>query len=1031
MARPIGTGIVCAGVLLVGVVSLSRLAVDLLPSVDFPQISILTTYEGVAPQEMETLITRPIEQAVGTIDGIDEIEAISAEGISRVELQFAWGTNLDVAVADVRGKLDRIADELPEDAERPVVHKFDLSSVDIATIGLSGTGDPRRLRNIAEETISRRLERITGVAAVGVDGGRVREIRVELDASTLISLGISASEVVNALASDNRNVSAGDMRATREEVLVRTVGQWESPEEIDGVLVAVRDGRPVYVRDLGTVVDGVRELQTVQWVDSDPGITLDIAKQSGANTIEVIEDLRAAIAEINADYEGRLRLVMLRNSGDYIENAVANVQQSALYGAVLAVLILLIFLRDLRATLLVGAAIPLSVIATFALMFLADFSLNLISFGGLAIGIGMLVDNSIVILENIYRKREEGVGRVRAAIEGAREVGPSVIAGTATTIAVFAPVVFLGGFAGVFFGEMASVVSFALGCSLLAAITLVPTVAARFSARTRAPGPVSRGLETSLGRLERGYQRFLSRAIRAPWFVVACAVVLLLASVRLSATIGFEMMPETDEGRVDIDFEMPVGTPVEQTAQVAKEIEQRTLEVIRPEEITGIVTTAGAEGWWSAGGHEGEVEINLVPVSQRERGTGDIEAALRDAIKDMPGVELSIDARSTNFLMRIVRGRSGDRLAVEIRGHDLEDAARLADRVVKSMQSIPGVVDVRIDRNKGLRERTVIVDAARAAEYGLTRAAVADTVETYLLGTVATRFRDGGDEFDVRVQLRPEDNQQVEKLADLPIVTASGEAVPLSSVATFGGRRGPSEISREGQERVLEVLGDVSGRPLSDVVAELDRAIDQIEMPRGFSLAIAGEHEEQQETFSSLIAGLVLAVLLVYAVMAFQFESIRHPLVILTAVPFGFVGVAIALAATGTTFNMNSFLGAIVLVGIAVNNAIVLVDYTNLLRREQGFDLVTAIVESGRRRLRPIMMTTLTTCFAMMPLAIGLGAGSEIQAPLARVVVGGLLASTLVTLILVPCIYYLIERRRADPATSAPATVRALHDADA
>jgi len=1021
--RPIGTGVLCAAVVVVGAFALDRLPVDLLPEVDFPRISVVTQYPGVGPEEVEALLTRPIEQAVRSVAGIRDIEAVSSEGLSRVQLQFAWGVDLDAAVNDVRSYLDRLANSLPVEADRPVVYKFDLASVPIANIGLIADGDPRRLRYLADEVLAPRFERVEGVAAVTVRGGRVREVRVELDAGKLIAEGITAAEVSAALGRDNRNVSAGDMRDTGREVLVRAIGEWVDASEIEEVVVARRAGRPIYVRDLATVRDTFREVRSELWIDGVPGITMRVSKQPGTNTISAVEGLRAELERINREHDGQLRVVLLSNAADYIRSAVTNVQTAALFGGLLAILVLLFFLHDLRSTFLIALAIPLSVVATFALMFFADYSLNVISFGGLALGIGLLVDNAIVILENIHRKREEGLSRSEAAIEGAREVGPAVVAGTLTTIAVFAPVVFLAGFAGVFFGEMAAVVVFALACSLAMALTLVPSFAARLMRRRRPrqdtiPARVGGAIEGGVGAVERAYQRLLRRCLRAPWFVIAVALVLFAGSFKLASEVGVELMPETDEGLIDVDVDLAVGTPLERTSVVIRDVEQRIRAVVRPEEAAALVTSAGPTNWWRpGGGHEGEVEVVLSPISARDRGVSEIMAEVRGVVSGIPDARIRIRARSQNFLMRLMRGSAGERLVVEVRGYDLDTAAKLAQQISEIMAGIEGVADVRVDRQDGLEERTVHVDSARAADVGLTRGQVAETLETYVLGRVATRMRDAGEEIDVRVVLRDADRKAIERLAGLPILTADGSAVPLSTVATVGGRRGPTTIARRGQERVLNIFGGISARPLSEVVGELDEALARLERPAGFTVSIAGEQEQQDETFAGLFVGIILAVLLVYAVMAVQFESLRLPLVVMAALPFGFVGVVLTLLLTGTTFNMNSFLGAIALVGIAVNNAIVLVDYINLLRREQGFGLVQAVLEGGRRRLRPILMTTLTTGLAMLPLAFGIGEGGEVQAPLARVIVGGLLASTVVTLVIVPSLYYLAERGRERVAT--------------
>ncbi len=1024
--RPIGVTVLCVAVSILGWIAVTRLPVDLLPEVDFPRISIVTSYEGVGPEEMENLLTRPIEQAVSTIDGVTEITGESAEGLSRVQLQFNWGTNLDTAVNDVRAQLDRLRARLPEDADQPTVLKFDISSTPVATLGLSGTGDPRRLRYLADELLTRRLERLEGIASVEVNGGRVREIRVELDMARLVALGVSGDQVVRALSNDNRNVAAGDMAESGREVLVRTMGELNDVAEIENVLVtrsgrvtnpsdfANGPGRPVYVRDVATVTDAFQEIKSEQWVDGQPGIVMRVSKQSGANTVEVVERLKEELAKINAEYEGRARVIIVHDSAQYIESSITNVRESAIVGALLAVIVLLAFLRDIRATFVITLVIPFSILATFALMFFSGYSLNLISFGGLALGIGNLLDNAIVILENIYRKHEGGMPARQASVEGAREVTGPMLAGTLTTIAVFAPVVFMEGFAGVFFAELAMVVVFSQACSLIVAVTLVPMLASRMLTHQKRETVFSRmaaWLERRFVTMDNAYVSTLRGALSARWLTIAASVVLLAGAYRLVDVVQVELMPETDEGVVDLDFELPVGTPVERTRDVVKQIEARIHETVKPEEILNIVSSAGPDNpYRPGGGHEGEVEVTLVPVSQRERGSAELVEVIRKAASGIPDIKVRIRQRTTNPLQRFMRGSTGERLVVELRGHDLETAARLAKRVETEMKSVDGIADVRIEREEGLEERTVSIDTERAADLGLTRDDVARTLETYVLGRVATRLREGGDEYDIRVMLREQDRAQTAQLASLPIMTARG-VVPLSSVAELGVRRGPASIQREGQERVLALVGGLGERPLSAVIEDLEVRLAAIELPQGFSIEIGGEAREQDKTFAGLKIGVVLAILLVFAVMAVQFESLRYPLLVMSAVPFGFVGVVVALALTGTTFSLNAFLGSIVLVGIAVNNAIVLVDAANQLRHEEGLDATSAIIEAGRRRLRPILMTTATTVLGMLPIALAIGEGAEIQAPLARVVLGGLTVSALITLVLLPALYVLTEKK--------------------
>jgi HAE1 family hydrophobic/amphiphilic exporter-1 len=608
---------------------------------------------------------------------------------------------------------------------------------------------------------------------------------------------------------------------------------------------------------------------------------------------------------------------------------------------------------------------------------------------------------------------------VTAAVSGSREVALAILAGTLTTIAVFVPVVFIGGFEGVFFKEMAVVVCFALLCALLVALTLVPAAAARLLRDDEHHGPLAPLFERSerwLERLDEGYARSLRRSLTRPGRVVAVALALLALSLALFPVLGFELMPTTDEGRIDVSVELPVGTPVESTGALMRRLEDRVRAVLDEGELAHLVTLAGPESWWRpAGGHRGSMEVMLVPVSERSRSVETVADEIQEVLTDVPGAEIRVHQRSSNPLMRMTRGGGEERLAVEIRGHELAVADRLAERVVEQMEAVPGVSWARADREEGAMERTLHLDRSRLADLGLTGGEVADAVEHYVLGRVAGRFRDAGEEVDIRVQLAQGDRELVEQLPRLPIVTPDGRSVPLEAVATFATRRSPASINREDQQRLLRVEAGTGGRPLGDIAADVSAGLDALEVPEGFSVRLGGELEEQRKVFTSLLTGIVLAVFLVYTVMAIQFESLLHPLIIMTSVPLSLIGVVVALLLTGTTFNMNSFLGTIVLVGIVVNNAIVLVDYVNLLRREEHKSLKVALIEGGRRRLRPILMTSLTTALGLLPIAIGIGEGSEIQAPLARVVIGGLASSTLLTLFFVPCLYLLVETRRRQP----------------
>lgn len=1014
VTRPVGVSIFYFALMVVGVVAMRQLSIDLLPKVDVPWISITTVYDGVAPEEIETLVTRPIEQGVSTVENVARIEANSSEGLSRVQLQFAWGTNLDTSLDDVRMALDRVRVRLPEAADAPSIFKFDLASMPVLSLAVSGNAGQRDLKTLAEDDLSRALERIPGVASVDARGGRDREIRVELDAEKLAARGLGGAEVEEALRRENQNVSAGDMLARGRDVVIRTAGEFTSLEEISQTVIATKEGQPITVADVALVRDTIREIRGELWIDSAPGIELRVFKQSGANTVLVVEKVREALVELNERHSPRARVSVLWDSSVYIKNAVQSVQMSALLGAVLAVVVLLFFLGSLRATLVVAIAIPISILATFAVIRFQGMTLNLISFGGLALGVGMLVDGAIVILENVYRLRSEGRPVREAVLTGTHEVALPVLAGTLTTVVVFAPVVFVGGFSGVLFSEMALVVTIALGCSLVVSLTLVPVLTDLLLNRPGRKKASELGRKDGvLGRINRAYGKLVRAAVTAPWAIVFAACALLGASVLLADSATLELMPESDEGRIDADIEFPVGTPLEVTIPLMQEAERRALSVLKPGELDHVVTSAGPEAWWRAGGgNEGEVELVLSPASRRERNILEIVPQVRAVLSDIPGAKLRVRATSSNILTRILR-RGDDRLSVEISGHDLQTADNLAERVVDAMTSIPGVKNPRADRELGQLENVLHVDRKRAAEFGLGSADVAEAVERYVLGRVATLYRDRGDEFDVRVVLEESQRGQLTDLQTLPVVTTTGDRIALGTLVEVKQRAAPSSIARVDQQRTLRVNAGTSGRPLGDIAVDLEKKLAELQVPDGFSVRAGGELAEQGSAFSDLLVGVLLALFLVYSVMAMQFESLLQPLVIMTSVPFAFSGALVLLVVTGTSLNVYSFLGAIVLIGIVVNNAIVLVDTAGQLRRE-GHSSVEAVVLAGERRLRPILMTTATTLLGLFPLAWTGSEGSEMQVPLARVVVGGLLTSTLVTLVLVPAVYVIFERRRGE-----------------
>ncbi len=1013
--RPILTAVIFLVVITLGIVSFNRLSIDLMPEITFPSITVVTEYGNVGPQEMEESITRPLEEALAAIQGVEEITSTSSEGQSRVRVAFSWGTDLDVAANDIRDRIDRVLGRLPEDVTRPTIRKFDLSAFPIMFLSASGNLNPLDLRRIVEDEVKYRLERVPGVASVDVRGGLNRQIHVNLRGAQLKALGISTDAVLGAIRSENRNVPAGLYDKGNLEVLVRTQGEYRTLDEIRNTVITTRGGAPIRIGDVAGVEDSWEEIRQIVRIDGKPALRMSISKQSGANTVNVAEGVRAEMDRINRDIP-QLRLIPVVDTSVYIKDSINNMGSAALVGGILAILILFLFLRNVSSTIIISTAIPISVIATFGLMYFSGYTLNIITFGGLALGIGMLVDNAIVVIENIYRHRETGIDNVGSALVGSSEVWSAIMASTLTTVVVFIPVVFIRGMSGIMFRQMAVVVSFALLCSLVVAITLIPMLASRFlrfqpAEHYRNENRLHRIYaysEQAFRRIEQRYSVLLQRALARKRTVLLSALGLFVLSVVMTRLIGVELMPATDEGEVRVNIEMAVGTKLAIVDQATRTVE----EIVRTKvpEAVSIMSNVGGGGWGASGGHTAEVRATLVPQRERRRSSERIANDLRGALAGLPGVTIRTRAGEGLFVLRMgAQTESG--VNIEIRGYDLATAQALARRVNEVVGTVPGITDTRISREEGNPEQIIRINRAKAADLGLGVTRIGDALQTGVGGTRASYFREGGKQYDILVRLSEEDRKSLDNLLDLTAINARGEPVILRNVVDAVREEGPVRIERKDQERIITIQANYTGRDMGSVIRDIRRELRAVPVPKDFVILFGGDYEEQQKAFRELIFGFILAILLVYMVMAGQFESWRDPFVVLFSIPMALIGIAVTMLLTGTIFSMQAFIGCIMLAGIVVNNAILLVDYTNRLRREEGMELAEAIRLAGSRRLRPILMTTLTTVLGLLPLAIGFGEGGETQAPLARVVIGGLLSSTLITLILVPVVYAIFEQR--------------------
>jgi len=1025
--HPVFTIMAVLIVMILGGISLSRLPIDLMPDVTYPTLSISTTYENASPREIEELITRPIEEAMSAVPGVEQVTSVSAEGQSQVRVSFTWATDLDSAANDVRDRLDRVAPRLPDEAERPFLRKFDLASFPILFLGASSKLDPVQMRLIIDEQIKYRIERLPGVASLDIAGGLDREIHVNLYADKIKALGIPLDQILQRIRAENVSVPAGTIERGVLDVTLRTPGEYTDLEALRNTVIVMRSGVPVQLKEIADVEDSWQKVRRIVKINGEPGVRMAVMKQSGMNTVQVASGVLKEIEKVNQDFP-QIHVTPVLDTSNYIKNAINNVGTSILYGGILAVFILFVFLRNLRSTMVVAAAIPVSVIATFTLMYFSGFTLNLMTLGGLALGVGMLVDSAIVVLENIFRLNETGTPTRQAAIEGSEEVSAAIVASTLTTLVVFLPMIFVRGMAGVMFKQFIFVVSFALACSLASALTLVPMLSSLIlkpASHAPAEKPGLLGMLFSLsGRflkgLEDSYKQILAYALSHRKRVLLAASLLFGGSLLLFPLVGSEFMPQADEGEVRVYVEMETGTRVDVLEKSFDTIESIIAREVP--EARNTMSFLGGTPWRAKGSHTGEMRIALKPESERSRSSEEIAADLRRKLSQIPGS--FVRTRAGQGLMVLRMGQSNiERVTVEVRGYDLDTAELLAQQVKAVMEQVEGVTDVQLSRESGSPEEIIMVDRQKAADMKVTVSQVAETLQTILAGKEAGNFREAGREYAILVKLKEGERMDTRELLDLTVTNAEGNAVVLRNFLDVRPGRGPVFLERKDQERIIAVSANTTGRDLGSITSDIQNRLSSIPVPRDFAVAFGADYEEQQKAFRELLISIILALVLVYMVMASLYESLVDPLIVMFSVPLAAIGVMLMLFLSHTTFNIQSYIGCIMLGGIVVNNAILLVDQSNLLAR-RGMLLEEAIKEAGRRRLRPILMTALTTSFALTPLALGMGEGGETQAPMARVVIGGLLSSTLITLVVVPTVYSFLKVGRAKKEALQKGTVK-------
>ncbi|WP_088104237.1 efflux RND transporter permease subunit [Halalkalibacter urbisdiaboli] len=1001
--RPVGVIMFVIAALILGGMSLKNLAIDLFPKMDIPVAVVTTTYDGAAPQEVEQLVTRPVESALGSIEGVTMVESTSSPGASLVIMQFDWGREIDEAMNDIRERIDQVAGILPEDVGRPSILRIDPQQTPVMWVGISGAA-PEKLQVLVEEEIEPAFERVPGVASVGIEGGKQREILIELDRAKLLTYGLTGSNVVQAISGENSNASAGNLTRGSQDLQLRIVGEYSSIADIEKTPIPLNTGGSVKVSDVATVNDTFKEQALLSQVNGENALVLSIMKQSDGNTVEVANGMHKAIDRLQKDLQrDGLELSVVLDTSQFIKQSISSVVNNMLMGAVLSVGILLLFLNSIRTTLVIGLTIPIAIISTFTLMYFTGETLNILSMGGLALGIGMMVDSAIVILENIFTKLQKGYPIRRAAIEGGRELAPAVFASTMTTVVVFVPIVFVEGLAAEIFSPLALTVAFSLFASLVAALTLIPMLSSKLLGNTKVSfdGEDNKGFNKLLNKVENRYSRLLQRALRLRKTTLAITGALIVASLALVPFIGTAFIPGSDQGQVTISVVGQTGSTLDETKDIVQKI-NGVMEPLAAAIDTSYVLIGGSNDGISGGStNEANYTIQLVPPSERDITTEQFQKQLSDSIVDIPGAEITVQGVEAGF-------GTGSPIQLNISGSDLAVLEDLAQQVIWAVEEVDGTVNVESTVSEGRPELQIVVNRDLAESYGLSYQQVMSEVVLGFNGQLATRYRSDGSEYDVRVILPEEERKTIRNLETMVVRSARGVDVPISAIAELKQVQGPTEINRSNQQRQVRVTSDIDGRDLGSVTNDIQQRIDRMNLPEGYSVVMGGDAEEMAESFTQLTLALLLSIFLVYLVMAVQFESFLHPFTIMFSLPTTLIGILVGLFVMNEPLSIPAFIGVIMLAGIVVNNAIILVSYINILR-EQGIERYEAIVEAGRSRLRPILMTTLTTALAMVPLALGIGEGAEAQAPMGVVIIFGLSFSTVFTLVLIPVMYTMLD----------------------
>ncbi len=1029
--QPVATLMLFLAIIILGIFSLARLPIDLLPNIEMPAVSILTVWPGASASDVETEITKHIEDQASMVNNLDTITSKSLDNLSLVTCKFEWGTDLEEATNDIRDKLELAKKKLPDDADEPMIFKFSSASIPILAMTITGDTSWPRLYYLTEKQIADELKRVPGVGAVQLYGGMERQINVHFDLQKINGYHLNLLQVKQVLAAENLNLPAGSIKSGPQEYFVRFPARYKDVEEIKNTVVGYFNSRPVYLKDVAEVEDAYKEQTVNGWGDGKKAIVLILQKQSGKNTVKVAHEVKNKLKEIEKELPTDVKINTVIDTSEDILRSIKTLQDELLRSVFLVIIVTILFLRRVKAAAIIALTIPFSLISAFIPLSLFGRTINIISLLSLAIACGLVVDDGIVALENITRHLERGGRPITSAIYGASEVGMAMTASTMTVVVVFVPLMFVGGITGTLFKELGFVMVVTLLASLFTALSMTPMLSSKWLGTSNKESMEKNDsfwskfyttTEKYLVFIEDIYGRVLAWALSHKKPVIIGSVLIFTSSLALVPFIGTSFIPDMDSGDVNVEFRLPEGTRIEETNRVVEKILQTIGEIVKPEELRHSYARDGQteEGFGVAmgmdeGSNVGTIGFKLVDRDKRERSASEIASKLREQLERIPGIS-RMKVTATSMLSTLMMG-GGKPIVVEVAGPDLNTNIMVAEQVKKIVQEVPGTTDVSISQKDPRPELWVEVDREKAASFGLNIAMIAGTVRNYFYGDASTDFRDAGDSFDIFTRLSEADKNRLENLPEVPIFTPDGRMIKLKNIAEIKSGEGPVEIERNNRQRIVKVEADKYGRSLGEITNDIKDALENVDIPPGVSLSFGGEVEQQQEAFKDLGLLLLLGIMLVYMVLASLYGNFRDPLIIMFSVPFALTGVFYAFYITGTTLSLISYMGIIMLTGIVVKNAVIFLDYTHLLQN-RGQPLLEAITNAGRNRLRPILMTTSATLFGMLPLAISRGVGAEIWNPLGITMMGGLAVSTLVTLVLIPTVYCLFEERRLQKTAS-------------